>query len=306
LAEVRSSACIVALLLAGCGRWGFDEARTGSALDAAVDAADPPEGCDPMAPFGVPVAIPELSDPTVADGTLRLAPDELTGYFWSRRTTAGVSSRIFFVARPDVASPFTAQEVTGLNTTGNVLDPTMPTTGAKVLVFRHNTPGDDVWIATAVTDTDFTGAAPIASLNSTSTDAQPFVRPGSDELVYQSKRTGNGDLYRATRTGDITFSAPMLIAELATTSEESDPMLSTDGLALYFRSDAPAGALAGHNIYVSTRPDTAAPWGTPVLVPNVNTALDDGPSALSADGCRLYISSDRLGTNDVFVAMRGT
>jgi len=41
-----------------------------------------------------------------------------------------------------------------------------------------------------------------------------------------------------------------------------------------------------------------------VLVENVNSAGDDGPSWLSPDGCRMYISSDRAGTNDVFVAQR--
>jgi len=288
----------------GCGRFGFDEARSSTpdaeAADAAIDAGP---ACDPVAPFGMPVPIAELNDAVAQDGTLRLAPDELTGYFWSRRAGRG---QIYFAMRAALGAPFTIQPVTGLSATSHDLDPTMPTTGTKVLVYRRNGPGDDLWAATAVTDTDFTGAAALATLNSTATDAQPFMRPGTDELIYQSMRTGNGDLYVAMRTGPTTFTVPTKIGELATAAEEGDPVVSGDGLTLYFRSDAPAGALGGHNIYVSTRADTSATWGAPDLVPNVNSTVEDGASALSSDGCRLYISSDRNGTNDIFVATRGS
>lgn len=296
----------VALALAGCGRWNFDESRTGTdaPFDAELDAIAAAPACSSTAPFGVPVPIPVLSDVTVGDGTMRLAEDELTGYFWSRRG-GGVLARIYYAARPDLQTPFTIQPVSGLNTTGNDLDPTLPSLGSKVLVFRHNMPGDDLWMATAVTATEFTGAAPIASLNSPQADAQPFYRPGADDLIYQSTRTGAGDLYRTVRTTSTTFNPPARIVELATAYEEGDPVLSMDGLTLYFRSNAPAGPLRGHNIYVATRAAASLPWGAPALVPNVNSALEDGPRALSTDGCRLYISSDRNGTNDVFVATRG-
>lgn len=293
-----------ALLLVGCGRWGFD-GRIDAGADAAPAASDPPEACDPMAPFGLPVVIPELSDPGEADGTLRLLPDELTGYFWSRRG-GGDQSRIYYAMRPDLRSPFEIQVVTGLDPTGNTLDPTLSTQGETVLVYRRNSPGDDLWIATAVTATEFTSPTAISNLNSTSNDSQPFLRHGSDELIYFSARTGGGDLYQATRTGPTTFAAPQRIIEVATAAEEGDPVVSADGLALYFRSLRVGTPLAGHNVYGATRALPTDPWGTPVLLPNINSNGDDGPSSVSADGCRLYISSDRLGTNDVFVATRGT
>ncbi len=82
-------------------------------------------------------------------------------------------------------------------------------------------------------------------------------------------------------------------------------MLSEDGRTLYFRSDRPS-AMGGFNVFVATRPTIAAAFGAPVFVPNVNAAGDDGPSFISPDGCRIYLSSDRLGNNDIFVATRGT
>jgi hypothetical protein len=73
---------------------------------------------------------------------------------------------------------------------------------------------------------------------------------------------------------------------------------------LYFRSNRPA-LIGGENIYMTTRTTAAATFGAPTLVENVNGPTDDGASALSADGCRMYISSDRAGTNDIYVAARG-
>nr|MBA3456954.1 PD40 domain-containing protein [Deltaproteobacteria bacterium] len=238
---------------------------------------------------------------TVRDGTLRLAADELTGYFWSYRL--GARGQIFYASRPDWFTPFSVTPVIGLNGTGNDLDPTLSSDGT-LLVFRHNTPGDDLWMATRVSNTEFTSPMAILNLNSAESDAQPSFRPGGEELLFQSYRSGSGDLYRTTRVAATTFAAPTLITELVSTFDDGDPVLSTDGLTLYFRSSRPT-TLAAQNIYVATRPTLGSPFDPPVLVPNVNSGGDDGPATVSPDGCRLYLSSDRAGTNDIYVARRG-
>jgi Tol biopolymer transport system component len=301
---IHQAATVATLLtLTACGRLQFDEQPRSP--DAAPDPdAAMPAVCDPSAPFGIPVPIAELNDPIERDGTLRLAADELSGYFWSYRGGDGFSG-VYYAQRPDLTTPFTVQPVTGLSTVGNDLDPTLSTRGSPLLVFRHNMSGDDLWMATVVSPTEFSNPVAITNLNWSSTDGQPFLQPGGDELVFQSQRSGAGDLYRSTRTGPQTFAAPARIVELATGAEEGDPVLSTDGLTLYYRSNT-VTSIAGFNIHVSTRANVTDPWGTPVLVPNINSALDDGPSSLSTDGCRLYLSSDRNGTNDIFVATRGT
>lgn len=287
---------------AGCGRWHFD-AQSGD-LDAGTDpdTGDAAATCDLSAPFGTPVVISELADPGLAaDGTLRLAPDELSGYFWSLRTG---NQRIYYAKRTTRGQPFSFTIVSGLNTVNNDLDPTLSSDGT-LLVFRHNIPGDDLWAATPTSATTFINPAPIANLNTGGVDAQPYLQEGGNELLFESKRSGVGDLYRSIRTGT-TFSAPTLIAELSTmTADEGDPVLSADGLTLYFRSDRPA-SLTGYNIWVATRASTASVFGPATLVPNVSSAGDDGPSFLSTDGCRLYLSSDRGGDNDIYVATRGT
>src|SRR3954466_5247572 len=95
------------IALAGCGRLEF--ANHSSAPDAASDASGSDGGdagsCDLAAQFGTPVLMTDLSDPTVADGTLRLMPDELTGYFWSYR--GRTDADLYYVTRPDRNATFT-------------------------------------------------------------------------------------------------------------------------------------------------------------------------------------------------------
>jgi hypothetical protein len=288
----------VILALTACGRIHFAERQNpDAASDVAIDALGT---CDVAAPFGVPVPIAELNDPASNDGTLRLFADERSGYFWSFRGAA--SSGLYLATRADLASPFSITPVQGLGLAGNLLDPSFTADGS-LLVFRRSMPGDDLYEATRVAPDTFMAATAIASLDTGATEVQPFLPLAGDLLVFSSSRTGGGDLYTSTRTGD-SFSAPSQITELATADDEGDPVLSPDGLTLYFRSDRPA-AQAGYNIFVATRPTTADPFGVPDPVPNVSSDADDGPSWISPDGCRLYLSSDRAGTNDIYVSTRG-
>jgi Tol biopolymer transport system component len=298
---VQRALPLLVLASAGCGRLNFDDARVG----AVADAADGPDAsaalCVPGAPFGVPVPISELNT-TFADGTLRLAPDELSGYFWSRRTG---SARIYYAVRPDLAQPFTVTEVTGLSTMDHDLDPTLSTDGS-LLVFRHNIPGDELWTARRVDAITFASPLAMTNLNLASVESQPYLQESGPALMFSSDRNGgNFDIWQSTLTGN-TYGVPVRQLALdAGGSAEGDPVLSSDGLTIYFRSDRPSpnGAF---DIYVATRPTTAMSFGAPALVPNVNSSADDGPSFISSNGCRLYISSDRLGDNDIFVATRGS
>lgn len=290
-------------LVAGCGRLHFD---AGANADGSVpgdggdgDAQGPP--CNLATPFGAPVLIAELSDPLAFDGTLRLLPDELSGYFWSR--SGRTDNDIFLATRPDRATPFTITTVSGINTTSNELDPAISSDGS-VLVFRRSGPGDDLYVASRVAPDEFSAAVAIASINTANGENQGFLPIGRDELYFQRLTGTSADLYLSSRTGT-TFSAPTLIAELAAPDEEEgDPVVTPDGLTIYFRSDRVA-AFGGFNVYTASRATTADAFGPVSIVPNVNTDADDGPSWISPDGCRLYLSSDAAGTHDIYVASRG-
>ena len=53
-----------------------------------------------------------------------------------------------------------------------------------------------------------------------------------------------------------------------------------------------------------TRASVEEPFGALAFVPEVNSAGLDTPNAISVDGCRLYLSSSRGATSDIFVATR--
>ncbi len=282
----------------GCGRLDF-ERRVGGTVDGAVDAVDAPAGaCNPVAEFGTPVLIPELSSQAVADGTLRLLPDELTGYFWRGDPP---NPDIFYVSRPTLAAPFTITVVQGINGATGELDPTVGADG--VMVFRRNGPGDELYVTTQITPDTFSAPTALTVLNTGAVEGQGFLPIGSDVLYFQSKRSMAGDLYTSMRTGT-SFTAPALITELATADEEGDPVVSPDGLTIWFRTNR-AATLGGFNIMTATRGTPTGTFGPATLVANLNTEGDDGPSWISPDGCRMYLSSNVAGTNDVYVATRG-
>jgi hypothetical protein len=293
---IARRAFVALLALPACGRIHFAERHNPDA----ASQADALGTCDTSAPFGVPVPIAELNDPTHDDGTLRLFADELSGYFWSYR--GGTNSALYLATRPDLASPFSITQVQGLGLTGNLLDPTFSADGS-LLVFRRSMPGDDLYEATRIAPDTFSAGTAIATLDTSSTELQPFMPLAGDLLIFSSSRSGGGDLYTSKRMGTA-FAAPTAISGLATANDEGDPVLSPDGLFLYFRSDRPA-TQAGYNIFVATRPAPTDAFGAPDLVPNVSSDADEGPSWISPDGCRLYISSDRAGTNDIYVSTRG-
>lgn len=301
----RTSALALVTVLAACGRLEFDHQATAvpdsGAAEDSLDALTGFPPCNPTAPFGAPVLVPELSDTATADGTLRLLPDELSGYLW--RGNPGAQD-IFYVSRPRWDAPFTVMPITGgVNTGANELDPTLTADGA-MLVFRRSGPGDELYSAPLVTPTMFGTATAITSLNTASTEAQGFFPIGSDILYFQSTRTTVGDIYISTRTGT-TFSAPTEIAELSTGSAEGDPVLTPDQLTIFFRSNRVA-AMAGFNIFTATRATSTGTFGIATIVDNINTDLNDGASWISPDGCRLYLSSDVAGTNDIYVSTRGS
>jgi hypothetical protein len=98
------------------------------------------------------------------------------------------------------------------------------------------------------------------------------------------------------------FSEPVDVPGINISSGSSaSPAVSIDERVIVFRSDR-AGGLGQFDLWYATRPSAAQGFGTPVVVPTVNTDKDDADPMLSADGCELYFSSRRAGDYDLFVA----
>lgn len=83
---------------------------------------------------------------------------------------------------------------------------------------------------------------------------------------------------------------------------EEGARLSPDELTIYFSSNR-EGGVGGWDIYVATRESLGDPWGTPVLLPGVNTTGVERYPMVTDDGLFLY--ADTRDTNyDLSVAQR--
>jgi len=100
-----------------------------------------------------------------------------------------------------------------------------------------------------------------------------------------------------------------LQAPVASTYPELSPCISKDGLSLYFASYRPGG-VGESDIYVATRPSPESDWDAVENVGlRVNTSASEWGPCISADGLKLYFSSDRAdgyGGHDLWVTMRNS
>jgi len=121
----------------------------------------------------------------------------------------------------------------------------------------------------------------------------------------------NWDLYVSTRptTNDL-WSVPVSLGSTVNSSYiDGYACISSDGLELYFSSRRTDG-YGEQDIWVTTRDNKGAEWGTPVnLGPPINTSSSDMTPWITPDGLELYFSSDRpggYGVVDIWVSIRTT
>ncbi len=127
------------------------------------------------------------------------------------------------------------------------------------------------------------------------------------ELYLNRTGTGGSDIFRATRTDATSaWGTPAIVTQLSSASAETTPEISTDGLRMVFASDRPGGT-GNTDIWMSTRANRAAPWGTPAVVAALNTATSEAGGA-SPDGLTIVFSSFRKSNTspDLYLAERAT
>ncbi len=99
------------------------------------------------------------------------------------------------------------------------------------------------------------------------------------------------------------WGAPVKLTTVSTAADEWGPTVRTDLLEMYFASDRPG--LGFNDIYVTTRPTAASPWGTPSIVNELSTAGAELQPSLSRDGLTIYLTQF-AGANgfDIYKATR--
>ena len=88
---------------------------------------------------------------------------------------------------------------------------------------------------------------------------------------------------------------------------EMCPFISHDGLTIYYLSRSYTSDKSLESYVQATRPNTTSPFDNITTAPFVNVMSPtgwEGPFWVSDDGLRMYFSSDRDGTMDIFFASR--
>lgn len=300
---------------AGGGDSGSQDtgASDGPASDAGSDVTDAAvAACDPAKAFGAPQPLQGFATTANEESAPHLAPDELTLYFSGAggSLTDGSSQADLFVAsRVKRTDPFGTPKPLAINTTFNEWDPSVSSDGLTLIYGFNNYAHTRVWFATRnSTLADFSGAAALAGVASSNTsddDQNPFVTADGAELWFASNRSGGQglhDIYAAPKSGS-TFANPVVQSTLSSPAEDVLPTLSADRLTIYLSSNR-TGTMGGLDIWRAIRVSTQDAFPTPTIVAELNSASDEYPGWLSPDNCRLYMTSLRTGTRDIYVATR--
>lgn len=275
--------CLI-VLLAGCGRIGFDATdagRDGRGGDGGGDAR-----CTSWSPFPAPVVDRQLSTTGSDDWAPRISADELS------MLVDKFNDDDFDVAlatRPTRDAAFTEPApVAGVDTSINEQSGQLSRDGARMYVVHFASGVTRLW------QYDRAGSAYAAALEHPAQTGLEHMWISDDELrAYWVERRGDaGAIVRATRadTG-ASFDAGAVVVELAHGRSGMTLALSRDERELVL--SAPISAAGGDlELLTATRPDPEAAFGTLVALDELNTPADDVVGSLSPDGTTLYANLD--------------
>jgi len=193
-----------------------------------------------------------------------------------------------------------------INTSDDEAEPALSGDGLILIFHSGLRPGGqggaDLWMCTrASRDEPFSQPVNLdPTVNSSAHEIQPALSADGLTLLFASDRPGGQGEYdfwmckRASR--DEPFGEAVNLGPTVNSSHKDwTPDLSADGLTLLFASDRPGGQ-GGHDLWMCQRASPNGPFGQPVnLGPTVNSSANDGDPAISADGLKLYFTSDRPG-----------
>ncbi len=266
--------------------WGDD--------DGGVLGSDsgPTPACDTSLPFGAPSALAGAWATGGAYSTPRLSADELTIYFTTK--SAAGDAELAYATRTSIGAAFGAPVMlTALNSTANDNDPSVSADHLSIWFHSARGGNPDVYTASRASTTAAWGApTAVAAVNTTSAEAHAYYRQAASELWFISNRAATTyDIYCSAKSGG-TFAAPVLVMPLESPSNDWQPQPSEDGLTILLASDR-TGGKGSFDLYLARRAKTTDAWSVPVAIAELNTANQEQAGWLSADGCRIYFSTDR-------------
>jgi Tol biopolymer transport system component len=167
--------------------------------------------------------------------------------------------------------------------------------------------GRDIWLATRPTpEAAFAEPAVLPGVNGPELEHLPRLSRDELSILFVSSRESPNaatNLWLAQRQSRaVDFAAPVEVPGVNSNAREEGFSLSADGLTLFFASDR---LVEGQmDLFVATRPDAAASFGTPEPLAQLNTDSDELDPQLSPDGLELFFASSREGSFQLFRAAR--
>jgi hypothetical protein len=268
----------------------------------------PPLSCDPSKPYQPPVRLEPPSTGGALEGSPRLSESELTMYFDGIRADAGPHYTLFTATRPTLNSPFGPTTKVGAlidKPDAHEYSPNISSDGLTLVFERQNvgSTASEILVATRTGPSGAFNAGVVQNITpTTGYEANPFIRGNPTEIWFVATGADTTiDVFLAKQAGNQYNATP--VKEINSDAGDYAPVISYDGRTIFFASDRPGGQ-GGLDIWSATRAQTSLPFGAPTIVPNVNTKDNDTPGWVSADGCRLYIAREAIGTQDIWVATR--
>ena len=99
------------------------------------------------------------------------------------------------------------------------------------------------------------------------------------------------------------WGTPTPLTALNSAASDGDPSPTDDGLELYFSSTRMPG-LGGADLYRVARTSADAAWGAVESLPTLATQFNETTPALAHDGLTMWFTSDRGGSDDIWVTSR--
>jgi hypothetical protein len=179
---------------------------------------------------------------------------------------------------------------TALNSTAADSGPHLSFDGLTLYFSSFRTGNWEIFTSTrAAPGAPWSAPVQVLELGGVGTEDQPFVAIGSLEIWFSSTRAGgagSSDIMHSTRASTaLPWDPPTFVVELNGTGAEGSFSMTADGLEAYMLTTSWGAPAAPNNaIFRSTRPTTAAPWGTPTLVTELSNANTHRDCEISLDG----------------------
>lgn len=238
-----------------------------------------------------PELIPEVSSGD--DWAVGISADGLEMYIGSERD-GFAQGDIYRTFRDTLDAPFSTPVVVAeLSIPGYIQHDSQPNVSAnrlRIYFIRHVGFGQgDIFMAQRSSiDAAWGEPAPVESINTPSSEFALALSGDELCLVFTSNRSGEWRYWMATRASvPQSWGSPQLIDALEGFQPRSCA-LSIDGNTLYVTAEGPTG-LGGFDVWMLSRPSTAAEFGPPAHVPELSSEKDEFDVSITGDGRTLYL-----------------